>query len=718
MSYSKDVEYKKSQYVRVKVSIYPTDSPKPEVTEALGYYPRDGEVAGSVFTFETEAATGSAAATHDDTPMLVGLNYSHTINTPASACRLQIKSRGIKAEALLELLQPNHWIDVSILQHKKSNHIFRGRIIGSQISIQAGDIGGKAAATLFSISCRGFGHILSQTQVYYDIVSEGLKLAGAYSRILINPDNHRSVTDTLKSLLTGFLDSDPERGTGRTQWELPIGLPGQYKGITNQTRTDRPFIDLLKFLPDDDPRAFENYPQREASQALSWLSGATGGENLWTILQRWNDNPLVDLYTDLVDADTGTYLYEGQETTPETTAMSVILRDKPFPTGTRSARAVGVTDLRMSERLWFNEKDAKQPKGYLPTYHTKFTDLSSYDIARSDMNRKNAYFVSPTLTQGITGTLLDQMSPLWDLEDIRIHGLRSLYYTTPYLIDLYTAMKEDKDYIELIEIYRERLRDFGCLGADYFSGTVEFAYGRPDIRVGGKLKIQGGALYQATLLTTDTVPTEEKVEIYYIDQVTHSWSPVRGMRTGLTLTRGVRGPDSTRIKMLSSKIQGYTVGVEKKTLANDTSTTEESTFVTEQYPPNSDKAIQLFTEAAALVSVPASWASDPGLHNILRKESNGWVGRPNYTYGPRAREDSLWGGVLDELKLGKITATSSATGLGQLLLRNVDLYYPTKRAGLGVAAQEAAGMLAYIEDRYGDPANAWASYGNMGFEGY
>jgi hypothetical protein len=143
-----------------------------------------------------------------------------------------------------------------------------------------------------------------------------------------------------------------------------------------------------------------------------------------------------------------------------------------------------------------------------------------------------------------------------------------------------------------------------------------------------------------------------------------------------------------------------------------------SSFQTKRYVPHSPEAIALFEKGARRANVPVWWASEPGLHNILDKESDGYVGRPNYTYGDRARDESEWGGVLDELRQGQITATSSATGLGQLLLRNVDKYYPSGRNGLGDPVEEAAGMLAYIKDRYGDPANAWASYGKMGFEGY
>lgn len=135
------------------------------------------------------------------------------------------------------------------------------------------------------------------------------------------------------------------------------------------------------------------------------------------------------------------------------------------------------------------------------------------------------------------------------------------------------------------------------------------------------------------------------------------------------------------------------------------------------YTPGSPEQVALFQEAARVAGLPESWASSPGLINILRRESGGKVGIPNYTYGERARDPSQWASVHDELKAGRITERSSATGLGQLLLSNVEKYYPSGRAGIGNPVEEAAGMMKYIEDRYGNPDNAWALYGTR-HEGY
>lgn len=135
------------------------------------------------------------------------------------------------------------------------------------------------------------------------------------------------------------------------------------------------------------------------------------------------------------------------------------------------------------------------------------------------------------------------------------------------------------------------------------------------------------------------------------------------------------------------------------------------------YAPFSPEAKDLFREAARQAGLPTSWADSTGLHKILDKESKGQVGVPNYSYGRRYRDKSQWPVIHHELRDGRIRANSSATGLGQLLLKNVDAYYPSGRQGIGNPLEEAIGMLRYIKDRYRTPDRAWQLYGTR-HEGY
>lgn len=154
----------------------------------------------------------------------------------------------------------------------------------------------------------------------------------------------------------------------------------------------------------------------------------------------------------------------------------------------------------------------------------------------------------------------------------------------------------------------------------------------------------------------------------------------------------------------------------------------------QHYEPYSSDAILLFESAIADWNathpndqIPPEWAHDDSLHWILKKESGGFPGRPNYTYGGRATDPASWSSIWNELRSGNRTGSyipvggkylqSSATGLGQLTLPNVDKYYPSGRGGIGVPEEEAIGMLRYIQARYGSPTQAQAQYGRNG-EGY
>ena len=145
-----------------------------------------------------------------------------------------------------------------------------------------------------------------------------------------------------------------------------------------------------------------------------------------------------------------------------------------------------------------------------------------------------------------------------------------------------------------------------------------------------------------------------------------------------------------------------------------------------QYVPGSPEAVALFAEAARAGGYPVEWANSRGLHELLDAESDGWVGRPNYTYGDLSNPDNrtgwphVWRSI-QERDPWRYTVPgrshSSAVGLGQLIQDNQDRHMPSGRDGLGDALEEAVGMLSYIAERYGDPDAAWTRY-NSSHEGY
>ncbi len=126
----------------------------------------------------------------------------------------------------------------------------------------------------------------------------------------------------------------------------------------------------------------------------------------------------------------------------------------------------------------------------------------------------------------------------------------------------------------------------------------------------------------------------------------------------------------------------------------------------ERIIPWSEECKVLFRNACKFAGINEDWASSDAIHKILQNESGGYVGRLNYTLGNMGLEEFKW----IALSWERVPARSSASGLGQLLLSNVDKYYPSWRNGIGNPLDEAVGMIKYIQDRYWDPQTALSVY--------
>ncbi|MBK8015180.1 MAG: peptidoglycan-binding protein [Deltaproteobacteria bacterium] len=115
-----------------------------------------------------------------------------------------------------------------------------------------------------------------------------------------------------------------------------------------------------------------------------------------------------------------------------------------------------------------------------------------------------------------------------------------------------------------------------------------------------------------------------------------------------------------------------------------------------------------FRKVALEAGLPESWANSDAAYWLMMKESGGRVGAVNYTYGSRAKDPSQWASVHNELRSGRISAKSSATGLFQHLSSNANKYYPSGTRGIGNAHEEMIGGYRYVMQRYGSPERAKA----------
>lgn len=134
----------------------------------------------------------------------------------------------------------------------------------------------------------------------------------------------------------------------------------------------------------------------------------------------------------------------------------------------------------------------------------------------------------------------------------------------------------------------------------------------------------------------------------------------------------------------------------------------------DRFTPGSKEAQILFTVAAKSTGLPEHWWKNSDLHRILSKESNGVVWRLNYTIPKNYTPESFKSIALARRNNNPIGVRSTASGLGQLLLSNVDKYYPDGRQWLWDPLNEAVWMLRYIHDRYKTIETAGALYGRTG----
>ena len=131
-----------------------------------------------------------------------------------------------------------------------------------------------------------------------------------------------------------------------------------------------------------------------------------------------------------------------------------------------------------------------------------------------------------------------------------------------------------------------------------------------------------------------------------------------------------------------------------------------------RFYPWSHETVILFKIAAKVAWLPWIWATNSNLHYILWKESNWKVGVLNYT----AKSMSLnqfKSMALNSNSKNPMWLKSTASGLWQLLLSNVDIFYPSWRKWIWDPIEEAVWFMRYIKDRYWNPDIAKSVYWKM-----
>lgn len=448
----------------------------------------------------------------DDDPVVVEANWQKQIGPAAGYFHVRVKAPD-RASFLSQVVDDD-WLDLVFVRNGRRFHVARGLV--DTVREETSVVGG-ATQRVYDLRGRDHGKVFEQTQVYFNrFVGENVG-SSALLRVFAasSPDVFGDVAQTARAFLVQFLKEVGESGAG-TFWTLPPGVPGVASGTK--------FTDALRFVADNGGHVggvgYTNRPARVAFQP-NFLDPQ--GNNLWYLAQQWADPAYCELYTELVDRDTLAVPGPGEEFVPESAAVAVVLRDRPFPYG----------DDPRAESGWFR----------LPLVELTIQDLASNtSVGRGGEERYNAFFVKGKAFAEYAGANVDLVSPLVDVEDVGRHGFRRFDSTSNYVPDL----ARGGSWRDFITFQRAQARDWHCLNPYLLNGVLPLARGFPDVRVGTRVRILGES-------------GDRSDRTFYVEGVTHDWRLPEGMRTTLQVSRGWTGTDDALIRALVDARRRYSL---------------------------------------------------------------------------------------------------------------------------------------------------------------
>jgi hypothetical protein len=391
--------------------------------------------------------------------------------------------------SLAQAIADDDWIDISFTVNSKKYHTMRG-VVESYSSQESVSSTGATVRTI-SLVGKDFGALFAKTPVWINqLVGEDISLdildwfeTGATAP---TPDV------AFVTLLTGFLKT--QTGLAKSNFEMPPGIPDRSDDV----------LDRIRFVTE----GFDPKPERRCKDIF--MCDPTESK-LWTFAAEYSDPLFCEAWCDLVPDSAKPYFDEDEEIDVGSSKMGVFFRTRPFlrfsaPTSDPST---------LGTRLW----------GRVAGYNVATQDVVSLTLGRGGGERFNAFFVASDLVDADAKLLVP---PLWDEADVKRHGMRPFTVRSSYF-------PTNGDPLLLGE-FRWIVMNFHALNPYLLNGTATLAMLRPDIRVGGKVRI------------ADTT--------FYVEQVSHSWTLGKG-RTTLGLTRGWEGTDASYLAALATKVALY-----------------------------------------------------------------------------------------------------------------------------------------------------------------
>jgi hypothetical protein len=476
--------YQGSETSWVEVILYSHgDDPLVMLPDGMGRYPFSGKRADSRH------------------PSLVSVSTQKMLGAASGSFTIDIKP-SLAAANLFQHICDDDWVDIVFYRHSQPWHVMRGLI--DEIRRNR-SVGGSGATTRsYTLTGRDFAKIWEITPVWFSPCGDKDMVSDAWATMIFQaiPSLRGTPPEAVKAFLWNFMEAVTV--TAGVNWEMPAGMPNGGGSF-------------LKWVQFNDNHYY-NTPARKSFNP-NFLDP---NNTLWATAQQHADPAFVEVYADMLP-DGGPFdarLQSGEPLAPKDARMTVVVRDRPFP----------VVDPLIDS--WPISWDA------VPQFTVFRQQIVTDNVGRSGLERFNAFFVASQLHQEAFGqNSLNILTPLVDFQSLHRHGLRRF--------DVQSSMSPDQlDFSKLCEQQRRIAKDWHCLNPYFLSGTINLGIGRPDIKIGCKVRIPGEH-------------GERDQETYYIESVGHNWRFGQGIRTALGVTRGWMGSDQSMVAALQQMSARY-----------------------------------------------------------------------------------------------------------------------------------------------------------------
>lgn len=464
----------------------------------------------------------------DPNPTITSLTVQ---NTMAQGGSFQVSMKLPEGQHLLDLCTDDDWVDIELGINGTYWHVMRGLIDEVRESASASGSGVTSRSAM--ISGQSFQKVWASTPMWHSATrAENLGGAELQGIAGIGLD----VPGTIASFLFDYTNSIAQRE--RSSVAMPLAMPGVRSDFADSWAQDE-----TGFNDDDIPR-------------VNLLRNSFfPNQNVWEVAQSWADPYFCEVYTDILPAAPtepsdrppdrlgrvqrvnaeSAYSRLGSDPASlrrglptDQSAMTLVVRNKPF-----ISVAYAGSYLLGRESPWFS----------LPMTTVPYQHVVQTDIGRSGYERFNAFMCAAQFADaGRSVSVRDVSLPLWNVDDMRQHGIRIMDCVTNYE-PRQAGQGATVDSTTFARRLRTKLRDWYAAASYYLNGSVTFGRGVPDLRVGTRLRLTGSN------------PSDQLTA--YVEQVSHTFSPGGGVRTQAGITRGYRGTDAEHLALLATLVTQY-----------------------------------------------------------------------------------------------------------------------------------------------------------------